>query len=128
MSIPVELDDLRRATGDYGDAYVLTVRDDQRPHIVSALPVWEDGELVMSLGRGSTANASARPSISLCYPPPERGGYSLIVDGTATVGADGALRFTPTGAVLHRPATEGSPPSATGCTSDCLPVDASPNA
>ena len=127
MSIPVELDDLRRATDDYGDAYVLTVRDDQRPHIVSARPEWDGGQMVMAVGRGTAANAGARPSISLCYPPAEAGGHSLIVDGTASVDADGTLRFAPTGAVLHRPATDGSAPSATGCASDCLPVDASPN-
>ena len=78
----------------------------------------------MSLGRGSIANASSRPSISLCYPPVEAGGYSLIIDGTATVGDEQELRFAPTGAVLHRPATEGSPGSVTGCASDCAPVSA----
>jgi len=124
MSIPVELPDLQRKIGEYGYAYVLTVRDDTRPHIVSTHPVWDGEELVMTLGRGSTANATARPSISLCYPPTDAGGYSLIVDGTASVGDDQVVRFAPTGAVLHRPATEGSSGSVTGCSNDCAPVTA----
>jgi len=124
MSIPVELPDLARKIEEFDYAYVLTVRDDERPHIVSTHPAWEGDVLVMSLGRGSIANASSRPSISLCYPPVEVGGYSLIIDGTATVGDEQELWFAPTGAVLHRPATEGSPGSVTGCASDCAPVSA----
>jgi hypothetical protein len=124
MSIPVELPDLARKIGEYEYAYVLTVRDDGRPHIVSTHPVWGGDELVLSVGRGSTANAVARPSISLCYPPSEVGGYSLIIDGTASVPEDQAVRFAPTGAVLHRPAKEGLPGSVTGCASDCAPVTA----
>ncbi len=126
MSIPVEIADLRKKVGEYGDAYVLTVRDDLRPHVVSARPGWDGDELVMSLGRASTANAASRPAISLCYPPTESGGYSLIVDGAASVGDDQVVRFAPTGAVLHRPATDESAGSVAGCASDCAPVTPDP--
>ncbi len=122
MSIPVELPDLARAIADYDYAYVLTVGGDQRAHIVATHPVWDGNELVVTLGRGSTANAAARPSISLCYPPVEAGGYSLIIDGTAAVGDDRVVRFAPTGAVLHRQAADGVAGSVTGCANDCAPV------
>jgi hypothetical protein len=122
MSIPVTIDDLASATGEYGWAYLLTVRDDLRPHIVAVSPTWVGDQLVMAVGRGTARNAAARPSISLCYPPVEEGGYSLIVDGDASIEGAETVRFTPTGAVLHRPAPDGFTGSPTGCGNDCEPV------
>lgn len=122
MSIPVALPDLAAATADYGFAYLLTVRDELRAHIVAVTPAWDGECLVMEVGRGTARNATARPSISLCYPPVEAGGYSLIIDGEAMVDAEVTLRFSPSGAVLHRPAPPGFDGSATGCGNDCEPV------
>jgi hypothetical protein len=122
MSIPVSIEDLAAATAEYGWAYLLTVRDDLRPHIVAVNPAWDGDRLVIGVGRGTARNATDRPSISLCYPPADDGGYSLIVDGTAEVGDDQSIRFEPTGAVLHRPAASGLAGSATGCGNDCEPV------
>src|SRR5690606_5019418 len=116
MSIPVAIDELVSATADYGWAYLLTVRDDLRPHSVAVAPVWEGDDLVIGVGKGTARNVSQRSAISLCYPPVTDGGYSLIVDGEGAVGDDGSvMRFAPTGAVLHRPAPEGFEGSATGC-------------
>lgn len=129
MSIRVELEDLRAATGEYGWAYLLTVRDDERAHVVAVTPEWHDDALVMRVGRGTAANAAARPNVSLCYPPTDPAGYSLIVDGDATVGASGddaTVSFAPTGAVWHRPAPAGFAGAPTGCASDCLPVTNEP--
>jgi len=127
MSIPVEIADLVPATDRYGWAYLLTVRDDQRPHIVAVDPVWSGEVLQMRVGRGSAANAGRRPQVSLCYPPTEPDGYSLIVDGTAEVDAGGEhVALTPTTAVLHRPASAGFTGSPSGCASDCLPVGSGP--
>ena len=39
----------------------------------------------------------------MVFPHPQQGEYSLILDGTAAVGEEGVV-FTPTTAVLHRPA------------------------
>jgi hypothetical protein len=124
MSIPVEIADLRSALDDYGWAYLLTVRDDQRPHAVAVTPTWDGDELVAGVGGGTARNAVARPQVSLCYPPATAGGYSLIVDGTATVRDDGTnvLRFAPATAVKHRPAPDGFSGSPDGCADDCLPV------
>jgi hypothetical protein len=107
MSIAVGLDELESATAGYGWAYLLTVRDDLRPHVVAVSPIWEGTVLVAEVGRGTASHVAARPDISLCYPPIEAGGYSLIVDGTGAV-EDQTVRFTPAGAVLHRPAPDAN--------------------
>jgi hypothetical protein len=120
MSIPVALDDLAVALEQYGWAYLLTVRDDLRAHIVAVRPAWDGDELEMEVGRGTARNASERRVVSLCYPPTEPDGYSLIIDGTASVEGESVVRFTPTGAVLHRPAPAGFTGSVNG--NDCAPV------
>ena len=56
----------------------------------------------------------------LSWPPAERGGYALIVDGTAVVKAT-KLVVRPTRAVLHRRGAPVGPPLA-ACSSDCVPI------
>lgn len=123
MSIAVNVEDLPTALAGYGYAYLLTVGDGPRAHVVAVTPVLRDGRLrVEAPGRRTLANAAQHPQVTFAFPPPDPGGYTLIVDGTAA-GEDGALTVTPSSAVLHRPATPGAPPSATGCGSDCHHVD-----
>jgi hypothetical protein len=115
MSIAVELEELRLQSEAFpGDAFLVTVSDDGRPHTVAVRPTWDGGELVVPTGRTTAANAVARPLVALLWPPPEIGGYSLIVDAAATPGGDGEVRLQPTRAVLHRPAAGGG--------SDCRTV------
>jgi len=131
MSIPVELEALQSKTDEYGWAYLLTVGDDLRPKIVAVPPEWHDGVLCLDAGRGSARNVGSRSSVTVTYPPLDPDGYTLIIDGEATVessdaGSDDApprVHFAPTGAVLHRPAPAGFTNSATGCSHDCAPVD-----
>jgi hypothetical protein len=146
MSIPVELAHLRAKTAEYTWAFLLTVRPDATPHLVSISPQWSDQSgddagsdamILLCVSAGTARNATVGATITLCYPPLDHDGYSLIVDGTA--GAvdqvegspsvdvpDGKqlIRFSPTGAVLHRSATPGFANSATGCANDCLPLTA----
>ena len=122
MTIPVAIADLVAKTEEFGWAYLLTVRDDQRPHIVAVSPTWNDDVLLMDVGRRTSDNVGERSSISLCYPPVEDGGYSLIVDGQGLVTDESRVQFTATGAVLHRPAPAGFEGSSTECASDCMPV------
>ncbi|MET0661710.1 MAG: pyridoxamine 5'-phosphate oxidase family protein [Ilumatobacteraceae bacterium] len=103
MSIAVDLDELPGRIAGFRWAYLLTVRDDQRSHVVAVTPTWQGGSLVISVGRGSAANAASRPMITLCYPPIEQTGFSLVIDGEATVDDD-TVTVRPTAAVLHRPA------------------------
>jgi hypothetical protein len=109
VSVSVSLERLREEVARHGDvAYLLTVGGDGRPHTVQLAVAWSDDadELVVMPGKGTLANAAARPLVSLLWPPTEPGGYSLIVDGEATGTGDGIdrLAVTPTKAVLHRPA------------------------
>lgn len=103
--------------------YLLTVTGDGRPHAVAVTVRWEGDSLAMAVGRRTAANATERPDVTLLWPPPERGGYSLIVDGGAKADAEGHLHVVPSAAVLHRPAPpdEGGG-SGAGCGSDCVPI------
>jgi hypothetical protein len=122
MSLPVKLDDLAAAVADRAYGYLVTVGEDGRPHVVAVTPaVSREALSVAQPGRRTRANAATRPTVTVVYPPAAPGGYSLIVDGEATPD-DAGIRIVPTSAVLHRPATEDSQPSASGCAADCQPV------
>jgi hypothetical protein len=125
MSIPVALERLHAETARCGpSAYLLTVAADGRPHAVATAVSWKDSVLVAKVGNRSAANLSARPLVSLLWPPAEAGGYSLIVDATAVLegtGEEQRARITPTRGVLHRPAS-GAPVSDSACTADCVPL------
>jgi hypothetical protein len=118
VSIAVGLDELRAKIDEFTtDAYLLTVSDDGRAHSVAVPVRWDGDELVISGGRTTRRNAIERPLVALLWPPPERGGFSLIVDADVARVDEGAemVVLAPTRAVLHRPA-----PSGDG--SDCAPV------
>jgi hypothetical protein len=120
VSVPVPLDGLRAEVARLGPAaYVLTVSPDGRPHSVSVSVRWAEDDFVMGGGTKTLANATDRPLVSLLWPPNEVGGYSLIVDGTATA-QDGLLVVRPTRAILHRPAPASPGESSPG--SDCVAV------
>jgi len=120
VSIVVALERLRDEVAQYGpNPFILTVSDDGRPHAVSATAAWDGDDLVAGCGRSTAANAATRPEISLLWPPVEHGGYSLIVDGTASV-AGQQVRLSPSRAVLHRSAPSLDP--LRSCSSDCVPI------
>lgn len=122
MSIQVQVGELADAMAVYRFAYLVTVGDDGRAHVVAVTPRWEGDALVVGgLGRRSAANLAARPAVTLVWPPLEPEGYSLILDGEARILADGAaaggdaatgtgpdsaaaVTIVPGRAVLHRPA------------------------
>jgi hypothetical protein len=117
VSIAVGLEELRARIDEFtADAYVLTVSDDGRAHSVAVAVGWDGDELVIASGGTTRRNATARPLVALLWPPPERGGYSLIVDAEVARVDDAAevVVLAPTRAVLHRPAPGGG--------SDCAPV------
>ncbi len=114
MSIRVELHELREvAARQTSFAYLLTVSDDATAHAVAITPGIGDATITFDAGHRSCANATARPNVSLLWPPARPDDYSLIVDGHAAV--DGStVVITPERAVRHRPAPGGG--------SDCAPV------
>lgn len=122
----VDLKRLAEALGDFPFAYLITVDDDYRAHTVTVEPVLREGILDVGLiGGRTTKNLANRRDATLLWPPREPGGYSLIVDGRATVTEAGNdtvdtvhLEITPTKALLHRNAD--SPTAAKGCLHDCV--------
>ena len=110
MSVKVELGRLRSELDQFGPAaYLLSVTGDGRPHAVAVAPAWDGDDLVVETGAGSAGNAGERPQVTLLWPPAERGGYSLIVDGVASsevTDGVGRVSVRPTSAVLHRPAPD----------------------
>ncbi|WP_070987490.1 hypothetical protein [Halofilum ochraceum] len=119
MGTKVDLDRLATTLEDYSYAYLMTTGENGRPHAVAVRTELIDTRLhVGGFGWRSRANALEQPIVALIYPPAEVGGYSLIVDGSATVDGDG-LSVSPTVAVLHRPPHPDAPPPDSGCASDC---------
>ena len=126
MSIPVDLADLNTALADFGAGYLLTAAPGGRIKAVTVEPRIVAGRMVVSgPGRGSVANAGANPQVTVLFPPLAQRGYTLLVDGEASVEGDD-VHVRPSGAVLHRPASHsdgpGPPASAAGCGHDCAPV------
>ena len=102
MSVAVDLDRLAEEIERFGPvAYVLTVDDADRPHAVHLPVLWDNGAVTASVGKSTAANATARSAICLLWSPTEEGGYSLLVDGTASVDGD-RLSVEPSRAILHR--------------------------
>lgn len=103
MSIIVPIDELAEALAPYPWGYLLTVGEAQRTHALAVPTDFRDGALHLRGGRSSLANAAAEPQVTMVFPHPAPGGYSLIVDGVAS--SDGeALAIAPQHAILHRPA------------------------
>jgi Pyridoxamine 5'-phosphate oxidase len=117
MSVPVAVADLGLHLAERGSsAYLSTVGDDGRPHLVAvALELDADTTMLRcDAGNRTADNVARRPLVSLLWPARTADDFSLIVDGDATVhgvGGDRRVVVTPTRAVLHRPAL-GAPAKA----------------
>lgn len=123
MSIRVETSDLAKALGDFDAGYLLTVSGQGRVKAVTVEPTVTSTELVITpLSRGSADNIAENPQVTLIFPPREPHGFTLIVDGEATV-TDDAIHVSAAAAVLHRPASHADGPVPhEGCGQDCHPV------
>lgn len=116
MSIEVPLPQLFDEIDRWGFGYLLTVSDDERTHLLALGPVVVEvsGERSLRFDAGggrACRNAGKRPGVSLVFPPaPHSDGYSLVVDGDATVDGE-FVDVRPTWAVLHRPAPPTAAPS-----------------
>ena len=119
----VDLERLAAALDDYPFAYLITVDEDYHAHTVTVEPVLRGAIIDVGLIGGRTrTNLAHHGDVTLLWPPPEPGGYSLIVDGSAEVADAGdetaRLGVVPTRALLHREAD--SPSAAKGCLHDCV--------
>lgn len=123
MSVKVDIERLADELANYTFAYLVTVDDGYHAHTVAVEPVFMGGVLdVGSVGGSTRRNVIAHGDVTLVWPPGERGGYSLIVDGHGLPG-DNALTVIPNRAVLHRkaPSNQATKP---GCKDDCQPLEA----
>jgi hypothetical protein len=122
----VDFKRLAAALPDYPFAYLITVDDNYRAHTVTVEPELRDGAVldIGLIGGRTRENLAHRSDVTLLWPPPEPGGYSLIVDGRAeATESDGQtvrLGVVPTRALLHRDADPDSPNAAKGCLHDCV--------
>lgn len=124
MSVKVDLDRLADELAKYTFAYLVTVDDGYHAHTVAVEPVFDGRVLdVGSVGGSTRRNIIAHGEVTLVWPPAERGGYSLIIDGQGQPGDD-ALTVVPNRAVLHRKAAPGVP-TKPGCKDDCMPLETS---
>lgn len=123
MSIPVDPADLRTALAGFASGYLLTTAS-PRVKVVTVDPVVDDaGRLrIAGPGRGTLTNLAANAEVTVVFPPTERHGHTLLVDGTGTVEGEDVV-VTATAAVLHRPAAHADGPLPDdGCGHDCAPV------
>jgi len=115
---------LREAIDQYGaDAYLLTMSADG-PHTSHVSVVPEGDLLTCALSKSAARNIDSHPSVSLLWPPLEKGGYSIVINANATKteandGPMAALALTK--AVFHRPGVR-SEPGAGPCPSDCKTI------
>lgn len=125
MSVKVDLDELAAKIGEYGFAYLVSVGTEGRAHVVAVTPdIVDGGVLLGGIGRNTLANLATNPTATLVWPPVVAGGYSLLVDGTATADPDAAnVTVAPTKAILHRPAP-GEDGKRVG--NDCLDISLNP--
>lgn len=125
MPTNVDFDRLAEKLVGRDYAYLITVGDDGRPHPVPVMPVLNGNTVRIGGlgGRRSRANLARSSDVTVLWPPPEPGGYTIIADGRAEVSDAGgdlaSLAFVPIRAVLIRVATPESP-GETACYSDCV--------
>jgi hypothetical protein len=116
----VDFNRLSAALTDYPFGYLITVDEDYRVHTVTVeptlreLPQGPEGPegtagpgaiLDVGLIGGRTRNNLAhRSDVTLLWPPPEPGGYSLIVDGYAATPRSPMTQRKPRGVAWCPPA------------------------
>jgi len=105
VSIPVPLTDLGVTLDAYPWGYLVTVGDDMRAHSLAVPTDYDGNSLRAATGRTARRNVVTRPDVTMVFPHPTAGEYSLIVDGTATADGDDVV-VVPSHAVLHRPAIQ----------------------
>lgn len=127
MSIRVETGSIAETMAGFAFAYLLTTGAAPRPHVVAVGVAALDGALrVSEVGRSSRRHIEGNDAVTLLWPPPDPGGYSLIVDGTARVRGDEVV-VVPERAVLHRPAPDAPEPAGGACAADCVELPVRPD-
>lgn len=111
MTIPIPLDRLAETLWHFDSAVLVTLREGTWPRVLTVDPYVEGGLVVVpSPNPSGLKHVAANPLVTIYWPSPHRHGYTLIVDGIATVsGKD--LHIEPDHAVLHRPSAHSDGPA-----------------
>lgn len=117
VSVKVTVDDLADRLDEYGTtAFVVTVGADSSPKVVHVPVMWDGSVFRCTPGGGTLANLIGSGSVTLVFPAPEGGGYSMFLDGRGASDRNddsmAVIEFT--GGVLHRPAPN-SPGDRAAC-------------
>lgn len=120
MSQEVAVTELATVLDRFAFAYLATIAEQRRTHIVAVRPVLVGNTFrIAEPGRTTCRNLGQQPAVTLVWPPSDAEHYSLIVDGIGRLdGHD--LIVAPTRAVLHRPAPAAPTDTPTACRSDCI--------
>lgn len=116
---------LEDAIAQYGnEAFLLTVGTGG-PHTSSVRVELHGDRVTCELGRSAGRNIAAEPQVSLFWPPLEKGGYALIVNGTASAvepaGDTPTAEIRLTKSVFHRAGPRDEEREGP-CTADCQPI------
>jgi len=104
MSHPVDTEELSERLDEYGNAaFVITVGTDGCPKVVHVPIIWDGEALRCTPGGGTLANLASLAPVTLVFPPPRPGAYSMLLDGEG-IADDVFAVIRPSGGVLHRPA------------------------
>lgn len=125
MSIPVDTAALADAVARYGDAaFLLSASERGGPHAVAVRVAWDGRTLTTRAGNTTRTNIAGRAEVTLLWPPVDDDGYSLIVDGTASVEGNDGVSVLPMRAVLHRnPALTPQDEPGSECVTVLRPAD-----
>jgi hypothetical protein len=106
MSNPVNTEELPERLAEYGNAaFVVTMGAAGAPKVVHVPVVWDGEAIRCTPGGGTLANLATSSPVTLVFPAPEPGAFSMLLDGDGL--ADGEVAVvTLTGGVLHRPAPD----------------------
>ena len=111
MTIHIDIAKLGIALQDFDHAYLLTVSVEGLVKVNTVDPVVDGETLRIDIPAvQARSNISANPTVTIVWPPRERHGHTLIVDGEATSTPD-AILVRPGHALLHRPAAHADGPA-----------------
>lgn len=110
MTIPVRIEQLAATMSRFGSAQLLTLAADGAVRVHTVDPRFAHEQLhLTSEHRSALDNIARDPRVTLVWASPKHHGWTLIVDGTATVNGDAIVVEIDHG-ILHRPGSHDDGP------------------
>ena len=120
MSVKVDLGELAAKIAEFDVAYLVTVSDEGRAHVLSVWPeITDDGIVVDGVGRHTQANAAAHPDVTLVFPPADPAATACSSTARRRSTARRSRSSRPRRSCTARPPVPtAAAPAATASTSD----------